>query len=96
VGGAIPTQKVTTTTDRLLEGSVTMDIEEATTISEIDEILNWLEMLDRQGLSMPLDKMKKLLDEAPEAAKTTKEYHYLRGLHDGRFLHEGLGPRTCL
>lgn len=53
-------------------------------------VLDWLDMMDRQGLSMPLPEMERLLDEAPQAACSAEEYHYLRGLYDGRFLHEEL------
>jgi hypothetical protein len=54
-------------------------------------VLDWLELMDRQGLSMPLPEMEQLLDNAPPSACHTKEYHYLRGLYDGRFLYEELG-----
>lgn len=68
-----------------------MAIEEVNTIDSNEEVSCWLELMDRQGLSMPLREMNKLLDEAPEAAKHSEEYHYLRGLCDGRFLYEELG-----
>ena len=55
-----------------------------------ENVLTWLEMMDRQGLAMPLAEMGQLLEEAPEAACSTEEYHYLRGLYDGRFLNEEL------
>lgn len=68
-----------------------MDVANTTTILDGEEGQTWLEMMDRQGLTMPLDEMAKLLDEAPKSAKSMEEYHYLRGLYDGRFLFEELG-----
>jgi len=68
-----------------------MDANEINKIIHQEEVLAWLDRMDRQGLSMPLREMNKLLDEAPEAAKHSEEYHYLRGLCDGRFLNEELG-----
>ena len=53
-------------------------------------VIDWLEMMDRQGLAMPLSEMEQLLESTPQAACSTEEYHYLRGLHDGRFLNEEL------
>lgn len=56
-----------------------------------EQVLDWLEQMDRHGLSMPLAGMARMLAKAPEPARKTEEYHYLRGLHDGRFLNEELG-----
>jgi hypothetical protein len=72
-----------------------MVAEEFITDSSVEEVLDWLEQMDRQGLAIPLEEMERMLKQAPEPARTTEEYHYLRGLYDGRFLNEGLGSRTC-
>ena len=55
-----------------------------------DELLAWLDVLDAAGLSIGLEDLGLLLDQAPEPAKQTQEYYYLKGLFDGRFLHEEL------
>jgi hypothetical protein len=56
--------------------------------SERDLTLDWLESVDRHGLEMTLESLGELLDSAPDAARMTPEYHYLRGYHDHKFLVE--------
>lgn len=57
----------------------------------MEPVLDWLDQMDdRQGLSMSLAEMERMLQNAPDAVRQTEKYHYLRGLHDGRFLHEEL------
>jgi len=55
-----------------------------------ERVLDWLERVDQRGLSMSLQEMEKILNEAPAEARRISEYHYLRGLLDGRFLSEEL------
>jgi len=57
---------------------------------EREDVLDWLEAMDALGLAAELSVFEKMLEKAPAAAKFTQEYHYLRGLYDGRFLHEEL------
>lgn len=56
-----------------------------------EQVLDWLERLDRHGPFMALERMREFLNTAPEAAKATREYIYLEGLLDGRSVHEELG-----
>ncbi|MDD4456448.1 MAG: hypothetical protein PHC98_02560 [Syntrophotalea acetylenica] len=56
-----------------------------------EQVLDWLERLDRHGPFMALDRMREFLEMAPLAAKETREYIYLEGLLDGRSVHEELG-----
>lgn len=55
---------------------------------EREQVLNWLEDVDRHGLGLSLAELGNLLDSAPQSARMMPEYHYLRGFHDHKFLSE--------
>jgi hypothetical protein len=58
-----------------------------------DQILNWLEQADRGGLSLSLSQLNQLLSTAPPGAQNTREYSYLEGFRDHKFLTEQIGGR---
>jgi hypothetical protein len=55
---------------------------------EREEVLDWLERADRNGLDMDLEELRVILEQAPASAHKTAEYHYLRGYYDCKFLKE--------
>jgi len=58
---------------------------------ENEQILNWLEAADRGGLSLTLSELNTILSCAPPGAQNTREYSYLEGFRDCKFLIEQIG-----
>jgi hypothetical protein len=56
-----------------------------------DKIQNWLEQADQGGLSLTLDQLNSILSTAPPGAQNTREYSYLEGFRDHKFLTEQIG-----
>jgi hypothetical protein len=56
-----------------------------------EQLLNWLEHADRGGLSLTLQQLNTLLSTAPPGAQNTKEFAYLEGFRDHKFLTEQIG-----
>jgi hypothetical protein len=54
-------------------------------------VMDWLEKMDQMGPFAALDALEAGLSAAPATAKKSPEYHYLRGMLDGRAVHEYLG-----
>jgi hypothetical protein len=58
-----------------------------------EQILDWLETADAGGLSLTLAQLNQLLSTAPPGAQKTREFEYLQGFRDHKFLTEQIGPR---
>lgn len=58
-----------------------------------EQIQNWLEAADRGGLTLTLMQLNQLLSTAPPDAQKTREFGYLQGFRDHKFLTEQIGPR---
>jgi hypothetical protein len=56
-----------------------------------EQLLNWLEQADQGGLSLTLSQLNQLLSTAPPGAQNTKEFAYLEGFRDHKFLVEQIG-----
>jgi hypothetical protein len=56
-----------------------------------EQLLDWIEKADRGGLSLTLDELNTILSNAPPGAQKTREYSYLEGFRDHKFLTEQIG-----
>jgi len=56
-----------------------------------EQLLNWIEQADRGGLSLSLSQLNHILKTAPPGAQNTREYSYLEGFRDHKFLTEQIG-----
>jgi hypothetical protein len=54
-------------------------------------VQDWLALVENSGPFAPLSLLRGHLEQAPPAARTCAEYHWLRGLIQGRELHEEFG-----
>ncbi len=59
--------------------------------SDDEMIINWYSQIEDAGPAQPLARLDALIEAAPESVMQTDYYHYLRGLADGRRLHEHWG-----
>lgn len=52
---------------------------------------DWIAMADNVGPFAPLPVLTEILEQAPRDAKNTLEYAWLKGLIEGRQIHEEFG-----
>lgn len=54
-------------------------------------VQDWLALVENTGPFAPLSLLRGHLEQAPPAARACAEYHWLKGLIQGRELHEEFG-----
>lgn len=51
----------------------------------------WEIQMEMRGIAVPLDELRRLLQQAPATVRRSRIYQYYQGLADGRELIERLG-----